>query len=233
MVNVKKQAILIASIVVLNSSFAWALPTVVVQKGLYQAGQGGEFQVTVTSSDNALLPTGTTLQTFCLEYNEHIGYHRPYSVEINNKTLKGGVGGGPMDPLDARTAWLYDQFADQTLTGYDFDNNGIGRKKTARSLQKAIWFIEQEITSTAIAGDSLAQDFVDLAEASDWHQAGNGFIGNVRVLNLWKNSNGTGYAQDQLFRLPTVPAPGAILLSGMGTIMVGCLRKRYFNGYSL
>ncbi len=231
MVNVKKQAILMAGIAVLNSSLAWALPTVVVQEGLYQAGQGGEFQVTVTNSDNVLLPTGTTLQTFCLEYNEHVGYNQPYSVEINTETLLGGVGGGPQDPLDSRTAWLYNQFADQTLTGYDFDDNGIGRKHTARSLQRAIWFIEDEIAS--LAGDNLAQSFVSLAEASDWHQAGNGFIGDVRVLNLWKNSDGTGYAQDQLFRLPTVPAPGAMLLGGMGTIMVGCLRRRYFNGYSL
>jgi hypothetical protein len=221
----KKQTILIATAITLQNTLAWALPTINVQKGLYQAGSGGEFAVTVTGSDNPLLPAGTTMQTFCLEYNEHIGFNQTYYVEINTETLLGGIGGGPNDPLDPRTAWLYNQFADQTLAGYDFDNTGAGRKNTARSLQNAIWFIEEEITS--IASDSLALSFVALAEASDWYKNGN--IGAVRVLNLWKNSNGTGYAQDQLFRLPAVPAPGAIMLGSVGTLGVGFLRRRYFN----
>jgi len=221
----KKQTILIATAITLQSTLAWALPTINVQKGLYQAGSGGEFAVTVTGSDNPLLPAGTTMQTFCLEYNEHIRYNRTYYVEINTETLMGGVGGGPNDPLDPRTAWLYNQFADKTLAGYDFDDIGVGRKITARSLQNAIWFIEEEIAS--IASDSLAQSFLTLANNSDWYK--DGIIGDVRVLNLWKNSDGTGYAQDQLFRLPAVPAPGAIMLGSVGTLGVGFLRRRYFN----
>jgi hypothetical protein len=226
----KNQSILVAGTILLHSTFAWALPTIQVQKGLYQADFGGEFKVTVTGSDNPQLPVGTTMQTFCLEYNEHIGFNRTYYVDINTKTLRGGVGGGPEDPLDPATAWLYNQFADGVLVKYDFANSGVGRKQTARSLQKAIWYLEEEISFGHL--DTLAREYVDLAQASDWKK--NNTFGNVRVLNLWKNINsdgvGTGYAQDQLCRLPTVPAPGAVLLGSLGAVMVGGLRKRYLNG---
>jgi len=196
---------------------AMAVPTITIGGGPYQAGSGGEFTINVTSNGIPGNPKDSSFQSFCIETDEYIAFGNTYYVQISTNAILGGANVQSPDPLDPRTAWLYNEFLNETLTGY-FDNP-LGRKNSAGHLQRAIWYIEQEI-GPPVHG-TLADSFVDLANASDWYA--NGYIGNIRVLNLYKNSACTQYAQDQLVR---IPAPGAILLGGIGVAFVGWLRKR-------
>ncbi len=196
-------------------SLATAAPTITISGGPYQNGSGGELTATIESSPS--------FQTFCVELNEHIALGGTYDFDINTEAIAGGVGGGSPDPLDPRTAWLYQKFINNDLPGYDFADSGIGRAVSAGALQDAIWYIENEIP---VLPAGLATNFYNLIPADLQG------IGDVRVLNLYTAPNAAGAAptqcQDVLGYSPTpsVPVPGAILLGGLGCALVGCLRRR-------
>ncbi|OHB75664.1 MAG: hypothetical protein A2Z25_02250 [Planctomycetes bacterium RBG_16_55_9] len=198
---------------------AMGAPTVTIERGHYQVGSGGEFKIVV----NEGLPgyaAGSSFQSFCLERNEYLSFGKTYYAQISDAAVNGGVGGPSPDPLDSRTAWLYNEFLNETLPSYDFD--GVGRLYSAYSLQQAIWYLEDELSR--LSHSSLAYKFVTMANASDWYL--NGYTGNIRVLNLYANPDLTGFKQDQIIRIAAIPAPGAIPLCAIGTLLLGWLRKR-------
>ncbi len=164
---------------------------------------------------------GQSFESFCMEKNEFFHPGNTYAATIstvakyNDYNTDYGydpVAGG--DPLDARTAFLYTQFINNSFAA-SYLTSGWEQQ-----LQDAIHYIEQD------RNDQANNPFVILANAAVapggvWYGKG---IGDVRVLNVWnKDAVGASHVQDQLI---TVPEPATILLQIMGLGIFSWLPRR-------
>jgi VPDSG-CTERM motif len=178
-------------------------------------------------------------QTFCIEYNEYISLDGIYEAAISNGSIFGGVGGG-VDPdgggplprtdiISIGTAYLYTLFATKALDDYDY-TNGSGRESSAVMLQKAFWYLEDEISLTdaqknanlfLTGAEGALTVFGSVAAA----KADNDFnLYHVRVMNLWSGNDATHPNQDQLIMVPDGGAT-AILL-GLALTALARLRRK-------
>jgi hypothetical protein len=203
------------------------------------SGDGGEFNLEpvdglamdFVGGPEAL--TDVSFQSFCLEHNEYVGIDPAgitYRYEISEGAKLGGVAGQTLqypeyDPIDPFTAWLYASFIEGSLTGYDY-TVGAPRDASAKALQNAIWYSENEIghkgnpdyeVAVDLSGQALS--FYNAAVLAEPQS-----IGNVRVLNLYYGTGADSYRQDQLIMFPSVPTPSAILIGLPLLGLIGAFR---------
>ena len=220
-------AIALTSLVQAASAASLAAGDTIKLTDSYGSTGGGEFIGTILSGAAA---PGSFI-TFCVEKNEFFTPGQTLQVQaVSTAAVNGGAGGGNPDPLDARTAYLFTQFSLGTLSNYSYDN-ATARVSSANSLQKAIWYLEQEISLPS--SDTQAQSWINEAtnKVSSGEWSG---IGDVRVLNLYRWDSAThSYslpAQDQLYVIP-IPEPEtyAMLLAGLG-LLGFAMRRRFLRG---
>ena len=191
--------------------------TLILDIGNRHSGVGGEFNVSSATLDPSALGyasqamanvgNGMGFSTFCMEYTETFTPGGTYNYSIGNAAFSGGVGGNGGDPLSLGTAWLYLNFAQGTLGGYSYTNNGAG-DASAGYLQNTIWWLEGEIGSAGAGNPFAAAILAQFGSAAAAMADNNGFFG-VGVLNLTYLDGRS--AQDQLILVPhgSVPEGGS------------------------
>jgi len=214
----------------------------------YSDGGGGEFTISnsalsisaYVATTSGITGAANSFQTFCVETGEYTT--SPVDIVVSttwtpdgtplipqwdtvthspaSHAIQGSLSIG--DDLNPATAYLYTQFAKGILSNYDYFNTGVGRNVSAGELQKAIWFLEDEITS--LVSNSQSEDWVTEATGA-WTD-----IGNVRILNTWLPGHVGDFdedcyrRQDQLY---LTPVPGAVLLGILGLGVAGLKLRKF------
>ena len=118
---------------------------------------------------------GTSLlDTFSVEIDQPLLLGQDYTVTRIGRTAYGGGHGGSVpkggDPIDPRTAYLYERFFFRNLSNYHYDQYEVPRATAAKptglrnpdadQLQQAIWFLENELPAIDPAtGKSLGYQY--------------------------------------------------------------------------
>jgi hypothetical protein len=217
------------SCIVLTLAALAASPAYAATVTLYDSygnGNGGEFRA--VSSGLSFMPIDLTgsqsgqFETFCVEKNEYFAFGNTYYVAVSTAAISGGIGGGNPDPLDPKTAYLYQRFATASLANftYDVSDGGTARAASADALQHVIWYIEEEEPMAWTDGDNSLMD----KYYQDAVTHAGSTIGDVRVLNMWGDETlRASPAQDQLV---LTPEPSTTLLAVIGMGLLGWTRRR-------
>ena len=140
-------------VILVGTTGVYANPQVTLDTNSYSdVYGGGEFTAlgtglsTASYSSSALMNGG--FETFCQAYSEEFVPGQTYSYTLGNSILSDTKGGASI-PLSLGTAYLYSQFAQGILTGYDYNLSGAGgdfssRQAAATALQIALWWAEGE-----------------------------------------------------------------------------------------
>lgn len=182
---------------------------------------GGQFRVTPNADLMAISGETGSFLTFCVEEQESLVMPGPFYASVMPDAVVGGydsdgfIGPNGGDLLDTRSAYLYRQYRNGTIT--------ISSNVEAGVFQQAIWVIEDEIAP--LPNNHPAMLLVADAEAN-----ANGSTYGIQVLHLWQGEPGwkPDQVQDLLIDASgpcTIPAPGALVLGSLGLAVIRCCRR--------
>jgi hypothetical protein len=200
--------------------------------GSRHSGNGGEFNFNSADFNPSTMGYASSatfnggFETFCVEANEYFNPGGTYYYSISSAAYNGGISGGNPDPLSIGAAWLYSNFAQGTLAGYDY-SIGSGGNASAAALQTAIWWLEGEI-ATQDNTNAFENAVVAMFGSAAGAMGDNAGAYAVGVLNIWGNAQHTKFGQDQLVLLPVPDGGTTVMLLGLGLLSV-CLSARIFN----
>lgn len=214
---------LLAGLVMATAVMPSAMANLVKMTDLAPSWEGGPFQANILAADGTTVEQ--TFQTFCLEKTEYVYLGATFEYTINDGAIAGGLEDPPMDPINYDriswgTAWLYSQFRT--------DNTFADTDDKLKSLQTAIWYLEDEITDVG-----LGSYYYNLALAAA-NASGNeialdsGGAFGVKVMNLTEYSDNMVRPENPLRQsMLTVPdAGGTLMLLGLGLASIGFYSRR-------
>ncbi len=208
-----------------------------------EGSMGGEYGVALAGA----IPNPELFRTFCVQRGEYLDFNRAGFNVTGITNHSEFVGGNTLTPY---TAYLFSQFSNGSLSGYDYSANTAAHTADADSLQRAIWLFEGEISG--VGTDAQAKTWVKEAiNAVGVRFAGFTYgprgtatwgtsLGSVQILNLtWATTRygkaGSG-AQDVLYvgangspsdPPPVVDAPSAIVLGVIGLGLSAWAKRRF------
>jgi hypothetical protein len=183
----------------------------------YGGFTGGPFSAQLKTPAGVAI--GSPFLTFCLEKTEYFNPGGTYWMDLNDGAIGGGgenptEGTTTFDELSYGTAWLYLKFLQG---GY------ANTLSEMENLQRAIWWLEDEISLSTPASNPYIADAMALGVGYDL-QNGGGTLGYlpVKVMNLYDHND--GLHQDMLI---AVPDGGTTLaLFGFGLTGLAALARR-------
>jgi hypothetical protein len=191
--------------------------SIVLTQTEYYFADGGEFTA-VTSpgsfaqfyapSTQVAVGSQTGFQTFCVEADVYFWGNVTYSYTLSGVDSQGRA-------LTEGAAYLYSQFAQGVLTGYDFNNNGaVIRTQDAGLLQSAIWYLQGgQSGGGSFAFGGAGNPFYNLAASvlgANLETAASADQYGVQIMELWDSSQNT-YQNQLVFDDPAVPDRGTTL----------------------
>ncbi len=167
-----------------------------------------DYQATVVSGPIGIYGVGETFRTFCLERHENSS-NGIFDVVLGDRAMDGGVEpAGTGDPLDTKTAFLYNEFLNGGLAAYGI----VSDSASYTIMQNVIWEIEGDGNVIGLGAGTIGGNLLSYAAAN---ADGSNYGIKVMVMHTATGAK----AQDMPVKF-AIPEPMTVALLGLGGVLL-------------